>query len=423
MKTIFLLDLKYYCGRWAFIGFAFLIFSLAIFGGANARFSIDENIYQNGPYQIAFIVAFLSLTSIFFCTFAASQLLFREVDAEFESLFYSLPLRKSNFILGRFLALFTIGFLSLMLLIVGFFIGQYMGGNLLQTTTFHLLYYIQPIFTFGFINTLFVSAVLGFVAWIFRNKLLVFVTGLLLYILYMVILVYSGSPLMAQNMPQSELSHFIAAYTDPFGISAFFHQTSHWSIDQRNTNLIEWEGIFLINRIWVALFSICMVCAANFCFSFSKGKKFRKSDNEGILKSNNWTANSYAKVSTESGFNAKAKALFSFVKIDLIYIFKSVPFLITSMLLIFAVGMEMYGNIEKGIRIPQYYASTGIMVSTILQSFFVLCLMVILFYAFDIFWRSKSSNFDLIENSTSNSPIWFLSKLFSVSVIVIFFVF
>jgi hypothetical protein len=43
----------------------------------------------------------------------------------------------------------------------------------------------------------------------------------------------------------------------------------------------------------------------------------------------------------------------SFAKIDLIYLFKSISLPAVSILLLFCVGMEMYAEIEKGIRIPK----------------------------------------------------------------------
>ncbi len=89
--------------------------------------------------------------------------------------------------------------------------------------------------------------------------------------------------------------------------------------------------------------------------------------------------------------------------------------------MLFAVGMEMYAEIEKGIRIPQKYASSGLMVSTIIQNFYVLGAMILVFYGNDLYWRSKNSNFHYIEESTSN----FRTKFCSIwlTVIVLAFVF
>lgn len=71
--------------------------------------------------------------------------------------------------------------------------------------------------------------------------------------------------------------------------------------------------------------------------------------------------------------------------------------------------MEMYAGIEKGIRLPQKYASSGLMVSTIIQNFYVLGALILVFYGNDLYWRSKNSNFQYIEESTSNFKMKFWS--------------
>jgi len=74
----------------------------------------------------------------------------------------------------------------------------------------------------------------------------------------------------------------------------------------------------------------------------------------------------------------------------------------------------MYAEIEKGIRLPQKYASSGLMVSTIIQSFYVVGALVLVFYGNDLFWRSKNSNFHYIEESTGNYKMKFWSILLTL---------
>lgn len=66
MKTLILFDLKSYCKNWRFLFLVATLIAFGIFAGSNANFTIRDNIAYNSSYQIAFITAFLSLTSIFF---------------------------------------------------------------------------------------------------------------------------------------------------------------------------------------------------------------------------------------------------------------------------------------------------------------------------------------------------------------------
>jgi ABC-type transport system involved in multi-copper enzyme maturation permease subunit len=419
MKAIFLFDIKSYFKRPGFYVVLLFILLLSVFGGQNARFSVSKDIFDNSPYQISFITTLISLTTLFFSTLFASQLLFKEADARFEFLLFSTPVGKAGFVAGRYLALFTMSFQCELLLIVSFFIGHATAGNAPNNTAFKLSWYVYPIVLFVFVNTVFTTAVLSFVAWFTRNKLWVYVIGLLLYIFYMVALIYSGSPLMAQSLPQSEQAQLTAAVFDPFGFSAFFYQTAHWPVWQRNTEVVSLSGIFLMNRLAILLISGSLLFWSVKRFSFTR--QARKTAKPASLSYHDSSDAAYHPVKTAHHFLAQVRALISFTKMDMLYILKSIPFVITAMAVLFFIGMEMYAEIEKGIRIPQKYASSGLMVSTIIQNFHALCMIVVLYYAHELFWRSKNANFNLIEDTAANIKPNFFAKCLSLTIVTFLF--
>jgi ABC-2 type transport system permease protein len=104
------------------------------------------------------------------------------------------------------------------------------------------------------------------------------------------------------------------------------------------------------------------------------------------------------------------KSLFSFIKLDLIFVLKSIPFVLIINGLGFILSMEIYAEIEKGIRLPQKYASSELMINTILETFPFIAIIVLLFYGNELIWRSKDSNFYLMEDST---PIPLFTKMVS----------
>ncbi len=62
------------------------------------------------------------------------------------------------------------------------------------------------------------------------------------------------------------------------------------------------------------------------------------------------------------------------------------------------------------------------MAETIIDNFHGLCLIVVLYYANEIVWRSRNNNFYLIENATpASSTGLFLSKWFTLNITIIFF--
>lgn len=420
MKTVFWFDIQGYFKSRGCYAALLLIIVFGIFGGQNARFSVSENVFYNSSYQVAFITAFISLTAIFFSTLFTAQLAIKEVDNRFEQIYFSTPISKKQFLTGRFALILIISCLSAITLTVSFFIGQSTNAQSMESGAFHFAYYLVPMLYFTLVNTIFVTTVLCVVAWFSKSKMLIYVSGLLLYILYMVTMLFSSSPFMAQSLPQSEQTKFISGVLDPFGMSAFFNATAQWTVEQRNTTLIGFDGIFIWNRLGVLLVSIILLYITFKKYSISKKVKLKKT----VIKTENTekvVVFPFQFTKTNEGMRAECNALLSFVKINLIYIFKSIPFVLIVLALLFAVGMEMYAEIEKGIRIPQKYATSGLMTSTIIHNFYVLGVMVVLFYTHDIFWRSKSVNFNLIENSTPNSKARFWAHWVTLLILALTF--
>lgn len=422
MKALLFFEWRSYFKRIGFSLLLLFIILLGVFVGSSFNMSFSVEVFKNSPYTVSYMIGFLSLLCIFFATVFTTQTLFKERDSGFEQLLFATAIKKIDFVISRFLVIFSLSFLCFILLIVGFCIGQTLAseGKGLYTD-FVWYYYVYATFVFGAINTLFCTAVLCFFGWVSKNKLIVFVTGLFLYIFYMAALIFSSSPIMAKSIPQSAATMLLSARFDPFGLSAFFLQTSNWSVSQRNSTLISLEAVFLFNRVAVLSISLFLFYLSYKMFSFSiLSKKLRKKNIE-IEKTNN-PVKQYIPVHTTHNFKTQVLALFSFTKIDLKYIFKSIPFVLTAVAMLFHVAMEIYGNIEKGIRLPQKYASSGLMAQTIIENFHVLGLLVIVYYVNEIFWRSKSSRFDVLERSNAASKSsWFFSKWITMSIVILVF--
>jgi ABC-2 type transport system permease protein len=434
MKALLNFELsRFYTKIWFFaallcvLAFGFII-------GNGFSLSLGANIFKNAPYSIALMGGFLSLFCIFFATILTTQIVFKETDHNFHLIFNALPIRKTVFLWSKLLVIFGISFLCFVLLMMGFAIGQQIPSDRSRYTNFNFIFYLQPIFIFGFINTLFCSSLLASVAWLSKNKMMVYVSGLLLYIFYMVMLIFSGSPLMAKGMPQSAQTVVLSAIFDPFGMSAFFLQTTHWTVEQRNTEVIFPVGIFLGNRVGVMVISLLFIFFILKRYSFESVEKkvflhfiinglrdTRKSSFERTT-SVNFSKSFVPTINPSIHWSKHWFSLISITKIDLKYLVKSIPFILICLGFLFYLSMEMYGDIEKGVRLPQKYATSGLLASTIIDEFNVLCLLAIIFYVNDIFWRSKSSNFHLIESSTPISKATILfSKWLTISILILFF--
>jgi ABC-2 type transport system permease protein len=393
--------------------------ALGLLIGYKAGMGAGPEIYKNSPYVLYQVTGLLSLLGILFTTLLGTQIIFRESDANFSLILYATPLQKLHYLGSRLAAVFLLSFLLFAVLITGMALAHLQLAGREQFQAFNAMDYLHPLFFLGGINILFCTAVVGAVGWLGKNKMLVYVSGLLLYISYMAALIFSSSPMMAGALPQSKEAMQLSALLDPFGVSAFYYHTINWSVIQRNGQLPSLSGFFLLNRLLVLGFvaALLLVIFNRFRFSASGGgKKRSEAEAGGSIQINRPLRFVLPRFSYRNYF----QNIFSIVRLDLTYVVKSIPFIIIILSFLFYLSMEMYALVEKGIRLPQQYASSGLMARAIMENFHTLCLLALLFYANDLSWRSRISRFHFIEDATPVIfPVVFLGKWFSVTVIVV----
>ncbi|GAB0157074.1 M1 family aminopeptidase [Chryseobacterium sp. Alg-005] len=421
MNAIFLFEAQRTTKHWLTYLIALILIFLGMFCGNKFNLTVGEGIYLNSPYTIGFMTGMLSLSIIFFATIFASQQLFKDQDSKFDGILFSLPFSKWDYAGGRFLTYFLQTFLSFTFLMIGFMIGQNMRTGDEIRPFFNLWHYLFPFLIFGGINCLLVCSFLFFISLTMKKKLLVVIGGLLLYVLYMVILLFSNSPFMAGSIPQSLESQQLSAIIDPFGLSAYFFEGRHLSVQEKNEFTIPFSWYLLVNRIIFLVISIILLLLSCRFFSFSglPGKKKRKADLHTPFST--VISKPYTVSSTSFGTASALQSILFYAKIDLIYLFKSIAVIASSVLLLFFIGMEMYAEIEKGIRLPQKYASSGLMATTISENFHLFGLLIAVYFINDIYWRGHSSGFSLIERSTYFYKNKLAGHFLSINVLLFFF--
>ncbi|MFC6861280.1 M1 family aminopeptidase [Zunongwangia atlantica] len=422
MKTILLNDiyyaLKHIATQFALV--AYLV--IGFFTGFKFHLNVGDGIAANAAYSVGFMTGLLSLIIILIATLLAFSGLFKERDANFDLIVFTTPIKKRDFAIARFLSFFLLTTFSFFILMLGYIIGLYVQTDSEMLSEFHLWHYVYPFLIFGVINSLLVCSVLFFFAKKFQNKLLVAIAGLMLYITYMIVLMFSNAPFMAQSLPQSLLAQKISAITDIFGLSPYFYNAKDFNVFQRNHNTVALSNFLLINRVGVVLLSLIGVKLAIDSFSFLpnfKQKSYKK-EHKQTSKKRKQLEVPFTKVDTFFTSKTKQGALSSFIKIDLIYLFKSIPLISVATLLLFYVGVEMYGDIDMGIRLPQQYASSGLLAKTINETFYFIGALVVVYFTNDVFWRANASGFSIIQNTTYYAKERLVGHGISMILLIIF---
>lgn len=402
----------------------FIVFLGLGFLGASGTNASMPGMDRNSPYMITYLIGIISLGALFSTTVLVAQTLLRDSEHKMDVIIYTTPVSKINYLGSRFLSVFGIGVLTFSMVIVGMMIGHQMPWlQNEEMSNFSLASYIWPFMVLAVPNILLCTSLLSAMAWLTRNKLIVYVGGLLLYILYIVGAVFSNSPLLAGASPASAESMAFVAKTDAFGLAAFFEQTRYWSGFNRNTEGIGLTGNFLFNRIlWISISLLILGLTYSF-FSFRKINS-KKEKKVKITKLSAPKAIAGNPISSEIQTRKHNLAVFfSFVRIDIISVIKGIPFILILIILIGLLIVEISNAIDGGVRMAQNMASTALMISTILETLPFFTVLVLLFYSNELIWRSRGANFEMLENATpSNSYALFFSKFASLAVIPLFLI-
>ena len=418
LRHLILFEIQFYTRKIAFYGLllAFLAFGILVGTSAGIAF---PNITKNSPYAINFILGLFSLVSLFPIIVVAAQSLLREKDAGFEQILYATPLKVRDYFVSRFLLVFGMATLCFSLFLMGYAVGHLM--KMAENDAwgaFRLSYYLHSFSVIVLPNIFLCTVLVCCAAWFSKRKMGIYLSGLGIYVLYMVVSIFSNSPLIAGASPASAGAMSWAAKLDPFGMAAFFEQTHHWSASTRNTTVLQLSGNLLINRIAVVLLASTLLFFAykSFTFNILGDRKKQKTPSE----SSNTEGSIYRRTATQTeGKRYAFLTVLSFLTIDLKSIVKSVSFVVLIILSLFALGMEIYGAIDGGIRLPQNYVTTTLMCNTILATLPVLLLFSTLFYGSELVWKSQSVHFDALENTTRYAPrLLFLSKFLTLLCLV-----
>jgi ABC-2 type transport system permease protein len=233
-----------------------LLLFLLVFGAmATDQISIGDaaNVTKNGPYMAVQTHLIMSIFFLFGAVAFVAGAVVRDDETGFGPILKAGPLRKFDYLYGRFAG----GFATAMIAFTGVTLAIAIGGflpwvdpekrgplRLDALAEAYFLFALPTIFTF--------SAILFLVAVWFRNMAAAFVALLGLIVVYMV---------ASFALDKPELAPVLAQW-DPFGDSAFDYATRYWTAYERNTQLPPWTWAVIFNRIFDLVLGFAALAAA-----------------------------------------------------------------------------------------------------------------------------------------------------------------
>ncbi len=405
LLEIFRFELRYHLRGFLFY-IALILFFLMAFGGVTSD-SVQiggavGNINRNAPFVIMQFLLVFSIFSVFTTTaFVASSAL-RDYDFGTDQLFFSTPMRKRDYIIGRFAGSFLISVLIFLGVVLAFIIGSFMpwlekeriGAFTLTPYLYSLVILIAP-------TVLLVGAVFFSVALLSRSTMATYASAVAFLVGYLVAASVAGNNLEWERT---------ASLFDPFGLTSFGIATRYWTVAERNTQVLPLEGVFLWNRLLWTGIALAIFAWTLWKFRFEAGGKVKKKQRRsGFSPTSAETGRAEARptyLPLVAPRPAWLSQFFSTLRLELRMVLTSIPFLV---ILILSLANVSGGAVEAGsIFDTKTYPVTGQMLGAIDSGFIVFAILILAYYAGEIVFRERQAKMNEVIDATPvpTSAMW-----------------
>jgi len=366
----------------------------------------------NAPYTIAVLMVVLSFVFTLITSSLVGVAVIRDVEHEMAPIIFTTPIHKGSYLFGRFAG----SLLTLVVLNTGIIFGAlaaYSFGALLPDTTwrtkeilpFDLWAYVQPFLIFG-VSGIFITGSLFFAAGaLVRKPMVIYSQGVALVMIYQIANIVYLRDLDSQRM---------AALFDPFGVQSFVYMTRYWTPAEQNTLLLPFADVMLYNRlIWISI-AVVVLIITYWRFSFTSRRGFARKTKKQIIEVAQ-PDEAPVPFITVSKQPSLLKQLLSTTFFHFRGIWTEVPFLaiaITGLIVLFvnAARMgQMYGT-------SSYPTTSAVL--TMLGSFSLFFVIIVVFYSGEIIWKERQHKLSsLTDSSPAGSGLLLLSKFLALSLV------
>lgn len=251
---------------WLYALFLFLI----MFWGTIATADGGGSVNANAPSNVAqALVLFGGLFGLLVSAMVFGDASTRDSASGMDPLLFTTPLRKAEFLGGRFLAALTINALVALALPIGNIVAlatPMMGSQ--PVGPFRIGAYVQPLLLFSLPNLVLVGAILFTTGILSRQVVPVFLAAIGVFIGY----------LTAANYWAGVENPTLSALGDPLGINALMAMNRFRTPAEQNAQLIGFPTMLMLNRVlWLgAAAAVLGVLYRTFRFAHPDGGEWRR---------------------------------------------------------------------------------------------------------------------------------------------------
>ncbi len=398
--------------QWAYLIFSILFLLFGYLLGSQSF--AEAKVNYNSVTRVTFDTGISTLGALFSVVFFCVSGVIRDRSHKMENILYSTPIKKWHFFGSRLIGVFGFTLISFTPLMVGMALGA-LSPELdpSRVSDFNLLLFLRTWFFLVVPNIFICSSLVFSVSLLTKNNAATYVTGVLLYVMYMVTSIIMKSPIVIQAAPSDPETMMLASYFDPFGLSAFVEQTQYWTPEEKNFQMVSFSGYFLGNRLMWVGFGCVILGFSYHVFSF---RSLSKDPQKKVKEEKEQATGPYVSVPTLTSSHMQFKSLISTVRNEIRSIFISLPFIITLICWCLIVFFEIHSRIIAGGQYgDSWYPYTNLLIEQFTEPLLMFCIILIVFYAGELVWRDRSNQFhEIINSSPISSAVLFISKFISL---------
>ena len=406
LYEIFKFEILYRLKRADTYIFFIFLFLFSIVGIDFVYSGVDlDPVKRNAPLIIARTMGVISGISMLITSLIMGVPILRDFEHQIESLMFVNPIKKRDYLLGRFLGSFVILILVYTALIWGNALGELMPWrNSEDLLPFNIMAYIQPFFTVV-LPILFFGAALFFVTGALSKKLLVVYTqGLFTFVLFL--------------LTRSIENRFIGAIVDPFSLTTLSELTTHWTPAELNSQLMPLTGVLLYSKLFWLLVGILIFIFGYFRFQFqvvtsSSSKKKKNTTTIATEYISNFE-NILPVITVDNGFKSQCKQVVQNAWFHFISILKEVSFwaIVISAMVIILINSISLGTVYG----VDSYPATYFIIEELLEMSVFFFIIVMVFYSGELIWKERGVNLHLIYDALpNNNAVSLLGKFLALT--------
>jgi len=371
-----------------------------------------SNVNINSPFAILMQLSTLSVITLLGAIAFAANGVIRDHELKMAELFLSTPVRKFEYVYGRFAGSFVFAAGIFLAAALGVLVGEFMPWlDQERIGAFNAEAYLYSILLVGLPNLVICSSILFCIATATRSMMATY-TGMVALLMLTFLLETFNEPATVEAI----------SILDPFGATALLEVTRYWTVFEKNSLLPAVEGAFLVNRIFWMLIAFAFLGLASLLYPFNinPSRKQRKKTELLMmdLPSSASVPAALPRVQQHFGITTQLQQFWSQTRLEVKSIVRSTAFLILLLMGLVMIVANTAGNLGNMFG-TAVYPTTAIMVDIINGAFSLSLLFVLVYYAGELMVRERQVRMAGIVDAMPFQNWVMLSAKFSALTLVI----